>query len=56
LAEMAGADLYAAGLIGAWAGRKMKEFKGELAVLATKSARSGQPFASGWVLDKWSSA
>lgn len=53
LVETAGADLYAAGLIGSWAARKMREYKEQLQKLSTPHARAGKPFASGWKLDRW---
>jgi len=53
LIETAGSDLYAVGLIGSWAARKMREFRDQLQKLSTANARAGAPFAAGWKLDKW---
>lgn len=53
LIEVAGADMYATGLLGVWAQRKIKEFRDALARLQKAHARAGEPFAKGWKLDKW---
>jgi len=53
LIEVAGADLYAIGLLGTWGRAKEREWYTFLESLRKKSARSGVPWGEGWRLDKW---
>ncbi|MCI0521837.1 MAG: hypothetical protein L0Z70_16450 [Chloroflexi bacterium] len=48
LIETTGADLYGVGLLGAWASRKLREFRERLQVLQRGKARSGLPWGEGW--------
>ena len=53
LIEVAGADLYAIGLLGTWGRAKEREWYTFLETLRKKSARRGVPWGQGWRLDKW---
>ena len=56
LIEVAGADLYAIGLLGTWGRAKEREWYTFLEALRKKSARRGAPWGQGWRLDKWDQA
>ena len=56
LIEVAGADLYAIGLLGTWGRAKEREWYTFLESLRKKSARRGLPWGQGWPLDKWDGA
>ena len=56
LIEVAGADLYAIGLLGTWGRAKEREWYTFLESLRKKSARRGVPWGHGWPLDKWDGA
>jgi hypothetical protein len=53
LIEIAGADLYGTGLMGAWAQRKLNAFTTQLSALGRARARMSKPYGAGWKLDKW---
>jgi len=53
LIEVAGADMYATGLLGVWAQRKLKEFRDALVKIQKAHARAGISYTAGWKLDKW---
>ena len=53
LIEVAGADLYAIGLLGTWGRAKEREWYTFLESLRKKSAGRGVPWGEGWRLDKW---
>ena len=49
-------DVFMVGLMGTWGKTKIMEFRKALESMRAAGVRSGLPWTTGWVLDKWDSS
>ena len=56
LIDTTNTDVFMVGLMGTWGKTKVGEFRKALEMLRASGVRSGLPWTTGWVLDKWDSS